>query len=99
MEPEIGFCPPECPEFKTISFETDELDKTQMKAQFSLNKPDVLYGSLKNQSVHFQNVGKLVNKICINSNIVFNAYYAYITGPPRQGRQGRIGPSLDFGIP
>ena len=22
-----------------------------------------------------------------------------LTGPPRQGRQGRIGPSLDFGIP
>ena len=33
-----------------------------MKAQFSLKKPEVLFGSLKNQSVHFQNIGKLVNK-------------------------------------
>jgi hypothetical protein len=23
----------------------------------------------------------------------------YISGPPQQGRQGRIGPSLDFGKP
>ena len=58
MTLEIGFCPPECPGFKTISFETDELDPTQMKANFSLNKPDLLYGSLKNQSVRFENVGK-----------------------------------------
>ena len=55
---EIEFCPPECPEFKVISFDTDELDQTNMKAKILVNKPELLYGSLKSTSVAFQNIGK-----------------------------------------
>ena len=55
---EVKFCPPKIPEFSDVTFESDEENPAQMKAHFSLDKAEVLYGTVLEQSISFENVGK-----------------------------------------